>query len=179
MAKKKKGGNSANKARFKKVSAFCRKVTKPFTKPFGRCFKVNMKNAKAGKRIKRPNDVLLTHLRAQVLGAAQTISRYGMEARANTDIFPDKKSRFRPKLESGLMRAQIRVSFSGTAPKVRVRTYVDEDERDSEVLNNDDLVTNVSRSFDFQVRKEFTYGIVLTQNGTVEELLLDEVPISA
>jgi len=126
-----------------------------------------------------PIDVLLTHLRAQILGAAQTISRYGMEARANTDIFPDKKSRFRPKLESGLMRAQIRVSFSGTAPKVRVRTYVDEEERDSQVLNNDDLVTNVSRSFDFQIRKEFTYGIILTQNGTVEELLLDEVPISA
>ena len=49
MAKKKKGGNSANKARFKRVSAFCRKATKPFTKPFGRCFKVNFKNDKAGK----------------------------------------------------------------------------------------------------------------------------------
>lgn len=131
------------------------------------------------ERTSTPISILLTHLRAQITGSAQIISRYGMEARANTDIFPDKKSRFRPKLESGLMRAQIRVSFSGTAPKVRVRTYVDEEERNSEVLNNDDLVTNVSRSFDFQVRKEFTYGIVLTQNGTVEELLLDEVPVSA
>lgn len=131
------------------------------------------------ERTNTPIGILLTHLKAQITGAAQTISRFGMDAQVNTDIFPDKKSRLRPKLESGLMRAQIRVSFSGTAPKVRVRTYADDDQHDSQVLNNDSLVTNVVRSFDFQVRKEFTYGIFLTQVGTIEELLIDEVPVSA
>lgn len=53
MAKKKKGGSTANKARFKKVSAFCRKNSKPFTKAFGRCFKVNFKNVKAGKAMSK------------------------------------------------------------------------------------------------------------------------------
>jgi len=53
MAKKKKGGSSVNKARFKRVSAFCRKNAKPFTKGFGRCFKVNFKNDKAGKALSK------------------------------------------------------------------------------------------------------------------------------
>lgn len=46
MAKK---GNTAHKERFKKVSKWCRANSKPFTKAFGRCFKANFKNVKAGK----------------------------------------------------------------------------------------------------------------------------------
>lgn len=129
-------------------------------------------------------DELLLHMGAQIMGFVQHWSIIGGAAKANTVLefnsLDGNVKKITPKLEQSILRIQASVSFSGTAPKIKVDTYVSGNQLvKSTALGNSAFVTIVGESFDFQVSRGQQYTLEFDQDCTIDHLIICEIPVNS
>lgn len=124
---------------------------------------------------------VLDNLQASILGFIQRRDIFKLAAKANVVVwqFPEPDKRFIPILEASLMRFDFAVSFSGTAPKLFIRTYNSNQEYDEQVLSGLALSTNVSKSFDKQIKVTEKYNIFFDEDCTIEYMKITEIPVNS
>lgn len=124
---------------------------------------------------------ILDNVQASILGFIQRRDIFKKNAVQNVTVFPfpDPDQRFVPILQASLMRFDFAVSFSGTAPKLKIRTYFGNVIYDEFVLSGLALVTNVSRSFDKQIKFGERYNLFFDEDCTIEYMKITEIPVNS
>jgi len=126
-------------------------------------------------------DSVFDHVQAQVMGFIQKRDIFRLAAKSDVFIFSklfNNDQRFVPKLQASLMRVDVCLQFSGTAPTMTIRTTDSNATQDELVLNGAAFVTNVSKSFDKQLVFGKKYNISFSQDCTIKYMNISEIPIN-
>lgn len=123
-----------------------------------------------------PNDYLLS-MSAKLLGYAQSFTFPDQDWQTNTPIFSPND--LQPILLKSLLRIEIAVTFSGTAPKLHKLTRRGAAQKNDEVLSGVALTTGVLASFDTIVSRDETINFQVDQFCHIDTLKIQEIPVNS